>query len=132
MHAQADAFRHKHDQFPTLTRLAGSYGLVGEAFSAILGRFGWRHVALFYHNYAVSSGKGHSLCHFSLGTVYTALNQTPVFRSFDETQDNLDFHTALKAIAAKARSESFSSLISISLSHNKTKQTGTISTNHTE
>ncbi|OXA44047.1 Atrial natriuretic peptide receptor 1 [Folsomia candida] len=101
--AQADAFRHKHDQYPTLTRMAGSYALVGEAFHAILARFGWRHVALFYHNHAVGSGKGHSLCHFSLGTIYSALNNTPVHRSFDETQEHFNFHDALRSIAATAR-----------------------------
>lgn len=135
--AQAEAFRHKKDQYSTLTRLAGkvnnydtymtfyfgkiwiifysygyiiinvgSYSLVGEGFSKILARFGWRHVALFYHNFAVGSGKGHSLCHFTLGTVFTALNSTPVYKSFDETQaEQIDFHAALKFIAAKARSE---------------------------
>lgn len=41
--------------------MAGSYALVGEAFHAILARFGWRHVALFYHNHAVGSGKGETI-----------------------------------------------------------------------
>jgi atrial natriuretic peptide receptor A len=103
--AQADAFRHKHPHYPTLTRFAGSYSLIGEAFSEILDRFGWRHVALLYHNFAVASGKGHSSCHFTLGTVYTALNSTPTFRSFDETRDQVNFHETLTYISTKARSE---------------------------
>lgn len=49
---------------------------------------------------------GHSLCHFSLGTIYSALNNTPVHRSFDETQEHFNFHDALRSIAATARSES--------------------------
>lgn len=90
----------------TTKNYEGSYSLVGEGFSKILALFGWRHVALFYHNFAVGSGKGHSLCHFTLGTVFTALNSTPVYKSFDESQEEkIDFHAALKSIAAKARSE---------------------------
>lgn len=95
---------------------------MGETFSAILSRFGWRHVALFYHNYAVSSGRGHSLCHFSLGTVYTALNQTPVFRSFDETHDDYDFHGALKSLSSKARSELFHTFSCTSIHTNPNTQ----------
>ena len=109
--AQADAFRLKDPHYPTLTRFAGSYSLVGEVFSEILARFAWHHLALLYHNFAVSSGKGHSLCHFTLGTVYTALNKTPTFTSFDETDpDETNFRELLIEISTKARSESCISL----------------------
>jgi len=107
--AQAEAFRHKKPTFPTLIRMAGTYSFVGEAFSKILARFGWRHVALFYHNFAVASGKGHHLCHFVLSAVFTALNRTAVHQSFDETKDQ-DFRSTLKFIGSKARSELLSSL----------------------
>ncbi|CAG7700229.1 unnamed protein product [Allacma fusca] len=99
---QAEAFRHKIPAYPTLTLLAGTYSLV-HAMLAILSEFGWRHIALFYHNFQAGSGKGHSFCHFILGSVYTALNNTPHFRSFDEKQEGLDFHSYLANISTKAR-----------------------------
>lgn len=104
--AQADAFRLKNPHYPTLTRFAGSYAIVAEVFTEILARFNWRQLGLLYHNFAISSGKGHSLCHFTLGTVYAAFNSTPFFRSFDETQGGkINFREFLIEISSKARSE---------------------------
>ena len=103
---QAEAFRHKDPLYPTLTRLAlGSYSYV-DALLSTLATFNWRVIGLFYHNYAAGSGKGHSFWHIILGTVYSAFNYTPHYRSFDEKQEGLDFHSYLTNISMKARSES--------------------------
>ncbi|KOC59164.1 Atrial natriuretic peptide receptor 1 [Habropoda laboriosa] len=82
--AQAEAFRYKGEHYPTLTRMMGSHRLVGEALRHILKRFGWKIAGLLYHNHAMASSRGHSECHFTLSAVFTALNQTPVYRSFNE------------------------------------------------
>lgn len=105
--AQADAFRHKGDHYPTLTRMMGSHRLVGEALRHILRRFGWKIVGLLFHNHAMASSRGNSECHFTLGAVYTALNQTPVHRSFNqETTKAEDYRNLLTFVSKSARSKS--------------------------
>jgi atrial natriuretic peptide receptor A len=55
---QADAFHHKvTGQYPSLTRLMGSYSAVGQALKSILKEFGWSVAGLLYHNHGVGSGK---------------------------------------------------------------------------
>lgn len=103
--AQADAFRHKDEHYPTLTRMMGSHRLVGEALRHILRRFGWKIVGLLYHNHGVASSKGNSECHFTLGAVFTALNQ-PVHKSFNqETTTVEDYRNLLTFVSKSARSK---------------------------
>ncbi|XP_047115101.1 atrial natriuretic peptide receptor 1-like isoform X1 [Schistocerca piceifrons] len=64
--------------------MMGSFSLVGEALRHILHTFGWRVTALLFHNNDVSSPRGNSMCHFTLSAVYSALNSTPLARSFNE------------------------------------------------
>ncbi|XP_076394980.1 atrial natriuretic peptide receptor 1 isoform X2 [Megachile rotundata] len=102
--AQAEAFRYKGEHYPTLTRMMGSHRLVGEALRHILKRFGWKIAGLLYHNHAVASSRGNSECHFTLGAVYTALNQTPVYRSFNqETTSAEEYRNLLVFLAKSAR-----------------------------
>ncbi|XP_076759179.1 atrial natriuretic peptide receptor 1 isoform X4 [Xylocopa sonorina] len=102
--AQAEAFRHKSEQYPTLTRMMGSHRLVGEALRHILKRFGWKIAGLLYHNHALTSSRGNSECHFTLDAVYTALNRTPVYRSFNqETATPEEYRNLLVFLAKSAR-----------------------------
>nr|KAF7400213.1 hypothetical protein H0235_015950 [Vespula pensylvanica] len=102
--AQAEAFRHKDEHYPTLTRMMGSHRLVGEALRHILQRFGWKIAGLLYHNHAMASSRGNSECHFTLGAVFTALNQTPAHRSFNqETTNAEDYRNLLLFVSKSAR-----------------------------
>jgi atrial natriuretic peptide receptor A len=104
--AQADAFRHKPLSYPTLTRMMGSYRLVGEALRHILHVFGWQVAGLLYHNHGVGSPRGNSMCHFTLGAVFTALNQTPAHRSFNEdTATPQEYRELLQFVSRSARSK---------------------------
>lgn len=104
--AQAEAFRHKDEHYPTLTRMMGSHRLVGEALRHILQRFGWKIAGLLYHNHAMASSRGNSECHFTLGAVFTALNQTPAHRSFNqETTNAEDYRNLLLFVSKSARSK---------------------------
>ncbi|KAL0132012.1 hypothetical protein PUN28_000049 [Cardiocondyla obscurior] len=102
--AQAEAFRHKGEYYPTLTRMMGSHRLVGEAFRHILRRFGWKICGLLFHNHEMASSRGNSECHFTLSAVFTALNQTPVHKSFNqETTTTEDYKNLLTFVAKSAR-----------------------------
>ncbi|KAK0174220.1 hypothetical protein PV328_007329 [Microctonus aethiopoides] len=101
---QADAFRHKGEHYPTLTRMMGSHRLVGEALRHILQGFGWTTAALIYHNHAMESSKGHSECHFTLSAVFSALNKTSVHKSFNQETNNLnDYRNLLEFVSRSAR-----------------------------
>jgi atrial natriuretic peptide receptor A len=103
--AQADAFFHK-PLFPTLTRMMGSYRLVGQAVRHILHVFGWQVAGLLYHNHGVGSPLGNSMCHFTLLSIFTALNQTPAHRSFNEdTASPQEYRQLLQFVSRSARSK---------------------------
>lgn len=103
---QADAFRHKDLHYPTLTRMMGSHRLVGEALQHILRSFGWKFAALLFHNHAMASSRGNSQCHFTLGAVYTSLNQSSTYKSFNqETSTRQDYRDLLQFAAKSARSK---------------------------
>ncbi|CAG5087885.1 Similar to Npr3: Atrial natriuretic peptide receptor 3 (Mus musculus) [Cotesia congregata] len=101
---QADAFLHKGEHYPTLTRMMGSHRLVGEALRHILHSFGWTSAALIYHNHAMESSKGHSECHFTLSAVFSALNKTSVHKSFNQETNNFnDYRNLLTFVSHSAR-----------------------------
>ncbi|XP_017765073.1 PREDICTED: atrial natriuretic peptide receptor 1-like isoform X2 [Eufriesea mexicana] len=102
--AQAEAFRYKTEHYPTLTRMMGSHRLVGEALRHILKRFGWKIAGLLYHNHAMASSRGNSECHFTLGAVFTALDQTPVHKSFNQESTTVhDYRSLLTFLSKSAR-----------------------------
>jgi len=104
--AQADAFRHKSSYYQTLTRMMGSYNHVGEALRYILNFYGWKVAGLLYHNHGLNSPQGNSLCHFSMGAVFTALNETPAHRSFNEdTATPHDLQELLLFVSKSSRSK---------------------------
>jgi len=124
--AQAEAFRHKGQHYPTLTRMMGSHRLVGEALRHILRRFGWKICGLLFHNHEMASSKGNSECHFTLSAVYTALNQTPVHKSFNqETANPEEYRNLLSFVSKSARSKSarFTTIIRVlSLIHSLSRE----------
>ncbi|XP_076650294.1 atrial natriuretic peptide receptor 1 [Halictus rubicundus] len=99
---RAEAFRHKSVHYPTLTRMMGSYRLVGEALKHILRRFGWKLIGLLYHNHPMTSSRGHSECHFTLSAVFTALNKTSFHRSFDQDESQ-NYRLLLASLSKSAR-----------------------------
>ncbi|KAG8273709.1 hypothetical protein J6590_014342, partial [Homalodisca vitripennis] len=102
--AQVDNFIHK-SEFPTLTRLMGSYFHVGEALLHILRKFNWSVAGLLYFNHPINSNKGNSKCHFTLTGVFMALGARTAHVSFNETSTYSDYMRLLNDLSNKARSE---------------------------
>lgn len=100
--AQAENFFFK-SEYKTLTRMMGSYRLVGEALRHILHVFGWSVAGLLYHNHGVSSSKGNSKCHFTLGAVFTALGQRSAHRSFNDSATPREYKELLQTVSKSAR-----------------------------
>ncbi|KAK6635462.1 hypothetical protein RUM44_000713 [Polyplax serrata] len=102
--AQANPFRHKTSNFPTLTRMMGSYTLVGEALRHILENYGWKVAGLLYHNHGKEGPLGNSICHFTMAAVFAALNETPVHRSFNQdTYTYYQIKELLQMVAKNSR-----------------------------
>lgn len=102
--AQAENFHHR-EEYPTLTRMMGSYKLVGEALRHILHVFGWNVAGLLYYNHGANSLMGHSKCHFTQSAVFGALGQKPEYKSFNDTANNTVFKELLTVLSHSARSE---------------------------
>ncbi|XP_046686862.1 atrial natriuretic peptide receptor 1 isoform X1 [Homalodisca vitripennis] len=100
--AQVDNFIHK-SEFPTLTRLMGSYFHVGEALLHILRKFNWSVAGLLYFNHPINSNKGNSKCHFTLTGVFMALGARTAHVSFNETSTYSDYMRLLNDLSNKAR-----------------------------
>ncbi|CAI6345975.1 unnamed protein product [Macrosiphum euphorbiae] len=92
------------EEYPTLTRMMGSYKLVGEAFLHILHRFGWNVVGMLYYNHGIKSlHVGNSKCFFTLSAVYIALGMKPIYKSFYDTDGRESFKTLLTEMSRTAR-----------------------------
>jgi hypothetical protein len=86
--------------------MMGSHRLVGEALQHILQGFGWKVAALLFHNHAMASSRGNSRCHFTLGAVYTALNQSSMYKSFNQEATTAeDYRDLLAFVSKSARSK---------------------------
>lgn len=96
---------HQQSNYPTLTRMLGSYEHVGNVIRGILKTFNWDLVSMLYHNNGVSSGKGNSDCFFSLGPIYRNVKNGKNYQKhFDETEKN-DFKKILEDVRSQSRSE---------------------------
>lgn len=102
--AQVDVFSFKPD-YPTLTRMMGSYRLVGEALRYILNQFSWNVAGILYFNHALDSPLGHAKCHFTMSAVFRALGQKPFHHSFNESADSQEYKRLLQEVAKTARSK---------------------------
>lgn len=102
--AQADSFAYKNE-YGTLTRIMGSYRLVGEALRYILHEFGWSRAGLLYFNYGINSPMGNSKCHFTQSAVFTAFGQKPEHKSFNSTANFETYKKLLQELSKSERSE---------------------------
>ncbi|XP_025194513.1 atrial natriuretic peptide receptor 1 [Melanaphis sacchari] len=100
--ALAENFDNR-SEYPTLTRMMGSYKLVGEALRHILHVFGWNVAGLLYYNHGLNSLMGNSKCYFTLSSVFFALGLKPVYKSFNDTDSRDSFKTLLTELSHNAR-----------------------------
>ncbi len=98
------SFAHK-DDYPTLTRMMGSYNMLETALIGIFTRFNWRVAALLFINNKPDSNRGHSKCHFILAPIYQALGEKTFHRTFNETADAKEYKRLLLEASKRARSK---------------------------
>lgn len=102
--AQVHLFSYK-DDFPTLTRMMGSYRMLGEALHYILNEFGWSVASILFFNHHQDSNKGNSKCFFMMSAVFQVLGKDTVHRSFNESADFQEYKRLLKEMSKTARSK---------------------------
>ncbi|XP_022162980.1 atrial natriuretic peptide receptor 1 [Myzus persicae] len=100
--ALAENFDNRYE-YPTLTRMMGSYKLVGEALRHILHGFGWNVAGLLYYNHGLNSLMGNSKCYFTLSAVFLALGLKPVYKSFNDTDSRDSFKELLTELSHSSR-----------------------------
>lgn len=99
-------------EYPTLTRMMGSFSLVGQAVQSILKNFNWTVAGFLFNNYKENSGKGNSNCYFTLSSVYKSI-KAPSDTKNDMKLEHFDEDTVtpqklkeqLIAITKRARSK---------------------------
>lgn len=99
-------------EYSTLTRMMGSFSLVGQAVQSILNNFNWTVAGFLFNNYAPDTGKGNSNCYFTLSSVYKSII-APTGNKNDMRQESFDEDTVtpqrlkeqLIAITRRARSK---------------------------
>ncbi|XP_055924620.1 atrial natriuretic peptide receptor 3-like [Argiope bruennichi] len=99
---RTDVFDKKDFPYSMITRMNGSFSQVAVFFLEVLKAFGWKVVALLYHDLE-KTGRGHSDCHFALAPLYTSLGKLPFYINFDETLRYEDYVDMLKEISLNAR-----------------------------
>lgn len=109
-----DAFSIKPN-YPTLTRMMGSYSDTGLAVREIRRHFNWTVQAFIYHDNDENKGKGHSDCSMAISSIFRALNTTDYFsHNFDETESSYkDYLQFLTKTKRKARSKWNQSSVSL-------------------
>ncbi|XP_066977790.1 atrial natriuretic peptide receptor 1-like [Macrobrachium rosenbergii] len=81
------AFDSKKD-YPLLTRLKGFHTEVGQLFSSIGKHWGWKILGIIYEEN--DSDKGHSVCYFTLASIYTTFHNRPYFEKFRRSATEFD------------------------------------------
>lgn len=101
----ADAFTIKSPNYPTLTRMMGSYSDPGLALREMYRHFNWTIQAFIYHDNDEKRGMGHSDCSMAILSIFRVLNTTEYFsHSFDETEtDYKGYLRILEETKRKAR-----------------------------
>ncbi|XP_023334377.1 atrial natriuretic peptide receptor 1 [Eurytemora carolleeae] len=102
------AFRKKTEQYSHLTCLGGTYQQFAEFFRHLLEVYSWKHVMFLYDSYSANSGKGRSMCEFTLGQAFSELggiqNENISNLPFDaETANRTLYQDILEKSALKAR-----------------------------
>lgn len=100
-------FRGKQPQFPTLSRMFGSYEHVGNALHGLFRQLNWHIISLMYHNHGEATGRGNSDCSFSLSAIQRNFKNTTSFHeNFDEERATRnDFQRMLAKFKQQSRSE---------------------------
>ncbi|XP_055636568.1 atrial natriuretic peptide receptor 1 isoform X2 [Toxorhynchites rutilus septentrionalis] len=97
-----DAFSIKSPNYPTLTRMMGSYSDTGLAVREIRKHFNWTVQGFIYHDNDEKSGKGHSDCSMAVSSIFRALNTTDYFsHNFDELETNYKEYLKILALAKR-------------------------------
>lgn len=103
--AQANAFMDKQGQFPTLTRILGSYHQLGTAFKPLLKRFNWKVAGLLYEDYATDQNRGFHRCNFMLKAIYMDMDIKPAHFSFVTSDSRSRIVQLLDEVSKSARSK---------------------------
>lgn len=101
-----DAFALK-GQYPTLTRMMGSYNDAGQAMLEISRHFNWTTQAYIYHEIDEKKGKGHSSCSMAIGSISRLLSpKDDFYHYYDENDtDYNEYLRILERAKRKARSK---------------------------
>jgi hypothetical protein len=67
------AFRQKTSEYSLLTCLGGNYQQFGTFFQHLLDQYSWHHVMFLYNAHSAESGRGMSMCEFTLGQTFSML-----------------------------------------------------------
>ncbi|CAL1296082.1 unnamed protein product, partial [Larinioides sclopetarius] len=99
---RTDFYDKKEFPYSMITRMNGSFSQFAQFFLKVLKTFGWKVVALLYHN-TQDVVHGHSDCHFALAALYASLGKTSFYLDFDETLPAVDYVEMLKKMSLNAR-----------------------------
>ncbi|GBM85310.1 hypothetical protein AVEN_95932-1 [Araneus ventricosus] len=102
---RSDFFDEKKFPYSMITRMNGSFSQVAQFFLKLLKKFGWKVVALLYHN-VQDTALGHSDCHFALAALYASLGKKSFYMDFDETHPTADYVEMMKKMSLNARGKS--------------------------
>ncbi|XP_064111440.1 uncharacterized protein LOC135218929 [Macrobrachium nipponense] len=84
---QPSAFDSRKD-YPLLTRLKGFYTEVGQLFSSVVKHWGWKVLGIIYEEN--DHDKGHSVCYFTLASIYKTFDNKPHFEKFSRSTTRFD------------------------------------------
>ena len=67
------AFRQKNSEYRLLTCMGANYQQFGNFFKHLLDEYSWHHVSFLYDSHSAESGRGMSMCEFTLGQTFSML-----------------------------------------------------------
>ena len=102
------AFRKKTSEYSLLTCLGGTYQQFGTFFQHLLAQYSWHHVMFLYNAHPPSSGRGMSMCEFTLGQAFTMLggqkNENISHIPFDaENSNRSTYNELLQKASSRSR-----------------------------
>jgi len=93
------AFRIKTSEYRLLTCVGGNYHQFGTFFKHLLHRYAWHHVTFLYNAHSAKSGRGMSMCEFTLGQTFSMLgglkNENISHIPFDAEKSNKSTYVEL-------------------------------------
>ena len=86
------AFRKKSSEYSLLTCVGGNYQQFGTFFQNLLHLYSWHHVMFIYNAHSAETGRGMSMCEFTLGQTFSMLgglkNENISHIPFDSDKSN--------------------------------------------